>query len=513
MKAKVTTMLAFAATTTLPCNESTFSQQGLPRLDNRALSREVAGAIANIAVQTGGNVLLVECSGAFGFDTIQSAIDAAEDGDVVVVLPRNAFGFECEGDAYVENINFLGKGITVQSLIPTNADYVKATTIDGSGAREKDEQGSVVAFNNCETADSVLNGLTLTGGFGFSSPPHGYRAGGGIYCYTTSPTIRNSVITGNTAGFFGGGIYCRSGSSPTIENCRISSNTADNRGGGIYCVFNSAAAIRGCIITDNFAFIRGGGIYLESSSNATILDCVIADNSTSYDGGGISSTTSSPVISRCEILGNLSNRNGGGIMLSRETSSVPSAINNCLITMNSAAASGGGIYLLLNSVTINNCTIANNAARDSGGGVFAARNSWKITNSVLWGDNARLGSEVYLFYSKVHTEASELTVEYSDVQGGAGGPYVEDGSTLDWGCGNIDLDPEFVDPTFGDYHITLLSLARNAGDPDFVPREDETDIDGDERVHEGRVDMGADEFVIEPAPLTSLFRASAHIRR
>jgi hypothetical protein len=45
-----------------------------------------------------------------------------------------------------------------------------------------------------------------------------------------------------------------------------------------------------------------------------------------------------------------------------------------------------------------------------------------------------------------------------------------------------------------DFHLLQESPCINAGDPNFVPEPNETDIDGEPRVMLGRVDMGADEF-------------------
>jgi hypothetical protein len=88
------------------------------------------------------------------FPSIQAAIDYAADGDTVLVGPGT----------YVENIDFLGKLITVRST-----DGRGVTTIDGGGG------GSVVSFRTGETGESVLDGFTITNGDAFG--------GGGIYVY------------------------------------------------------------------------------------------------------------------------------------------------------------------------------------------------------------------------------------------------------------------------------------------------------------------------------------------
>ncbi len=56
-------------------------------------------------------------------DSIQDAIDAAMDGDEIVVA---------EG-TYLEAIDFLGKAITVRSTDPADPVVVANTIIDGTG--------------------------------------------------------------------------------------------------------------------------------------------------------------------------------------------------------------------------------------------------------------------------------------------------------------------------------------------------------------------------------------------
>ena len=79
------------------------------------------------------------------FSTIQGAIDAAVNGDTVRVAPGT----------YIENIDFLGKAITVAS--ETGPDV---TIIDGSSS----VAGSVVSFTSGEGPTSVLNGFTVQNG-------------------------------------------------------------------------------------------------------------------------------------------------------------------------------------------------------------------------------------------------------------------------------------------------------------------------------------------------------------
>ena len=150
--------------------------------------------------------------------TIQAGIDAAVDGDLVLVAP----------DTYVENIDFLSKGITLRS-----EGGAVGTVIDGNQAE------TVVTFESGETPAAIIEGFTVrNGNSGF---------GGGISCrYFSSPTITNCTITGNSASYYGGGIFYEN-SSPEITNCTITDNSASHYGGGIYCLYSSAT-ITNCIL-------------------------------------------------------------------------------------------------------------------------------------------------------------------------------------------------------------------------------------------------------------------------
>src|SRR5918994_3461679 len=138
--------------------------------------------------------------------TIQGAIDAAAAGDSVLVAPGT----------YVENINFHGKAITVES-----EQGAQATIIDGNLA------GPVVTFTSGDGRASILRGFTLQGGDASGQ----VLKGGGVRIDGSSPTIQANVITNNRACDSGGGIDADF-SSALIEGNFVTNNTQFGCSGG-----------------------------------------------------------------------------------------------------------------------------------------------------------------------------------------------------------------------------------------------------------------------------------------
>jgi parallel beta-helix repeat protein len=202
--------------------------------------------------------------------TIQAGIDAAVDGEMVLVKP----------DTYVENIDFLGKAITVKSK-----KGPKITVIDGSLPANPDF-GSVAHFQSGESTDSVLEGFTLTNGSGYTNDGINF-SGGGVLCNYSSPTIRSNIIVENHVTHAGGGIACRHSSSPIIINNLLLHNTAQNQGGAIQCWDSSHPIILNNILFSNSAVEKGGGLYCRYNSEPIIMNCTINNNYSAL-GGGIS---------------------------------------------------------------------------------------------------------------------------------------------------------------------------------------------------------------------------------
>ncbi|MHC4570883.1 MAG: right-handed parallel beta-helix repeat-containing protein [Planctomycetota bacterium] len=422
------------------------------------------------------------------FQTIQAAVNAAKDLDVVLVADDTYTG---PGN---RNINFKGKAITVRSVNGPN-DCIIDCQNTSRGFK----------FDNGETADSILDGFTITRGSAL--------VGGGIYCEKSSPAISNCTIMNSSAGETGGGIVCWDNSSPTITNCTISGNradvgggidcyyqcnvtitkctisgnTADLDGGGIRCISGSHPTITNCTISGNTAKGWGaGGIYCTGDSSPTLTNCNITDNEAGHGGGMVCAVYSPPIITNCTISGNSARSWGGGI----QCSSGNPMITNSIISGNSAP-SGGGIFALGSDPTIINCTISGNTA-SVGGAIYCADSNIIIINCILWGDNPE----------EIYVDNGTLVMTYCDVQDG-------------WsGLGNIDIDPLFVSPGYwdangvlieGDYHLSEDSPCIDAGDPNYVSEPNETDLDGNPRVSGDRIDMGAYEFtVINIAPVACI---------
>jgi len=143
------------------------------------------------------------------FDRIQEGIDAAKNGEAVLVLPGR----------YYENIDFRGKNITVSSFDPNGLGAVSRTILDGN------DLGSVVTFAQGENANSVLAGFTMMRGQAI--------AGGGIWCFQASPIIVNCLIVGNRADVGAGASLVQS--DATFVNCTVADNFSRVTGGGLFC--------------------------------------------------------------------------------------------------------------------------------------------------------------------------------------------------------------------------------------------------------------------------------------
>lgn len=337
------------------------------------------------------------------YSTIQDGINAASDGDTVLVAQGTYIG---SGN---RDIDFLGKAITVKSENGPSETIIDCQANAGDPHRGFD-------FSSGESSSSILEGFT----------------------------IRNGYVTGSGFSAFGAGISC-SNSSPIIADCIITENTADGGGGGISCTENSAPLITNNTIIGNTAYGDGGGIHFKDS-HLTITNNTINLNSASH-GGGIYAYYSGATVTDNIISENIASSWGGGLAV-LEATHAPDPIwqiCNNLIANNSGGSDGGGLSIQCSfpapGHNMMNNTITGNTAV-SGGAIALWLSAYPvITNSILWSNSA---PEIY-----ISSGGGEPTVSYTDIAGG-------------WaGTGNIDTDPLFTT----DYHLLAGSPCIDTGDP------------------------------------------------
>jgi len=316
------------------------------------------------------------------FEYIQDAIHFSMNGDTIIVRPG----------LYAENIDFMGRAITVKSELGP-----EVTIIDGGYPADPD-YGSVVLFEMGEGSDSVLEGFTLTNGSGTVKPGSAISVGGGICCIASSPAIVGNIITGNRADD-GAGIGGQSDAQPVITGNTIYENLAQ-QGGGINLSGSLAGVVSSNSIRDNEVFNRGGGIYLEHSSVSISGNLIERNHAVENEGGGIyAGAGGHPLIGNNTILDNVAAMEGGGIYAASSYSTIE---NNTL--EGNQATRGAGIYASSgNGSQVLQNRICRNTATTSGGGIHCNSRYSLISHNFINSNSAFQGGGI-------ECEADEITV-------------------------------------------------------------------------------------------------------
>jgi len=183
-------------------------------------------------------------------------------------------------------------------------------------------------------------------------------------------------------------------------------------------------------------------------------------------GGGVYCDGASPILINNSIEWNMGTNFGGGVYL-KDSSAI--LLNNWIVN-NDGVAAGGGVYLANSNAILTHCTLSLNVGVIGDGVYGDANSSATITNCILW-DNGSIELGGPCSYDVAH----------SDIKGGFPG------------LNNINQDPLFIEPGFGDFHIQYGSPCIGVGDvsaPWITPH----DMDINPRFEDSFVDLGADEF-------------------
>ncbi|OHB53723.1 MAG: hypothetical protein A2Y10_20055 [Planctomycetes bacterium GWF2_41_51] len=336
-------------------------------------------------------------------------------------------------------------------------------------------------YNVVTAANCTIDGFTIKKGASY-----------GILCDADSPTIQNCVITDNVKG-----IYCDNGSHTNIFNTFVNYNSSD---GVMSWNANTKVNIDQCTIRNcspgvgvnsnteaniTNTIIDHCGKAIDSFGNINVDKCTISENTgwwkpaiqLNYGSGNIKDSIISGtqgdsgiaayaelIVERCEI----SQNNGYGVYIGWEVTNV-NVLNNWIFKNQDS-----GVYTDSFAEIRNNTIVSNNSYGFSGSG------DPNINSNIIYWNNSSCEQfdDSWNSFTKVN---------YNCVQDGYNG------------TGNIPDNPQFVDSVNDDYHLIAESNCIDAGNQLFTTST-ETDIDGEDRIINGCVDIGADEF--QPYDLT-----------
>ncbi|RKY12728.1 MAG: hypothetical protein DRP52_04370, partial [Planctomycetota bacterium] len=375
----------------------------------------------------------------FPYSTIQAAIDAASNGDTVIVHPGTYTG---TGNV---DLDPNGLKITIQSEDPDEDSIVAATIIDCGGSAR------AFNFQSGEDANTVVAGFTITNGYAHETDPDGHGLpsfGGAISCVDSSPTIRRCIITdcvadgsggdgavgvpdsdpnvsipggaggdANEAG--GGGIYCDPNSSPLIEYCSITGCSVlanGGNGGDGESPYDPNSPTDGGVGGDGGAGANtyGGGVYFAAGSGAILSNCIVSNNTVNQGIGGLGGAASTP--------GTPNTTNGaafgGGVCHGTPGAATGNIanINDTQVNNNFSDNWGGGLWGAAGCVaTLADCQFGNNTAHtDGGGGLgFDANSTAILTDCAVSGNQADSGDGGGIWFNHHGT----LTLDNTDITG------------------------------------------------------------------------------------------------
>jgi hypothetical protein len=237
------------------------------------------------AIPVNATTYVVKPDGTGDFATIQEAIDAAVNGDIIELTDGTFTG---DGN---RDLDYAGKAITVKSQ---SGDH-ETCIIDCQANPEDRHRG--VRFSSGESASAILSGVTIANGY---SPEDWAPWGGAVLCIGSSPTIEDCHFYNSVAGWGGGVLFWKSASA--MSNCIVSYCMATANGGGIYCTGEVAPTLTGIIIYRNSTAGHGGGL-VANNCPCVVRDCTISHNT----GGGLwTINDASPVLERTIISFSLS---------------------------------------------------------------------------------------------------------------------------------------------------------------------------------------------------------------
>ena len=284
----------------------------------------------DVAATTGAND---GSSWSDAYTDLQPALDAAAENAEIRVAAGTYYPTEIPDETPVDSNNKREKAFHFNKDLVLKGSYNPETdtqdftnrsilsgdidddddVITGSGSTLIIEKNTDNAYHVLITADltaaAQIEGFMITGGNanGFGSISYIGKtffknSSGGMYNYSSSPSIVNMVFHGNATTNNGGAMRNTTFSSPSIVNCVFSENATTNNGGGVYNNTSSSPNIVNTVFSGNLAQL-GGGMY-NNLSSPSIVNSTFSENSAPTGGGIRNSNSSAPTIYNSVFYGN-----------------------------------------------------------------------------------------------------------------------------------------------------------------------------------------------------------------
>ncbi len=270
-------------------------------------------------------------------------------------------------------------------------------------------------------------------------------------------------------------------------------------------MLSPATILDGFIVTGGNANAKewphdGGGGMRNYNGSPAIRNCVFTLNSAFADGGGIRNwEKSNSSFINISFINNRSQQEGGGLMNGgNEIGSSPLVVN-CIFKNNQSGEDGGALYNnWYSNPTVVNCLFIENKSGLTGGAIYNVNHSQsRIINCSMSRNQSSRGGAV----SNRDSDPEIMNCiiwgnqaeEWPGIFNERSKPNVSFSNVQD-GYEGESVNSEAPEFADDDLRLTLNSPCIDAGDNQAVPKDVNHDLDANPRIKNGVVDMGAYEF-------------------